>query len=89
MDDVEKRKFLTLPGLELRTLGYPALPIRTPPIVPQSSSSSSVIWGWYSRPSSGNSTKWTQFQYMRKVKKNDPSNSIVAIACAVISQALQ
>jgi hypothetical protein len=24
MDDVEKRKFLTLPGLELRTLGRPA-----------------------------------------------------------------
>jgi hypothetical protein len=24
LDDVEKRKFLTLPGLELRSLGYPA-----------------------------------------------------------------
>jgi hypothetical protein len=24
LDDVEKRKFLTLPGLELRTLGRPA-----------------------------------------------------------------
>jgi hypothetical protein len=25
LDDVEKRKFLTLPGLELRSLGRPAL----------------------------------------------------------------
>jgi hypothetical protein len=24
LDDMEKRKFLTLPGLELRPLGYPA-----------------------------------------------------------------
>jgi hypothetical protein len=24
LDDVEKRKFLTLPGLELRPLGHPA-----------------------------------------------------------------
>jgi hypothetical protein len=24
VDDVEKRKFLTVPGLELRTLGHPA-----------------------------------------------------------------
>jgi hypothetical protein len=24
VDDVEKRKFLTLPGLEIRTLGRPA-----------------------------------------------------------------
>jgi hypothetical protein len=36
------------------------LPIRIPPIAPQSSSS--IIWGWYNRPNSGRSTKWTQTQ---------------------------
>jgi hypothetical protein len=43
----------------LRVLWFP-LPIRIPPIAPQSSSSSSIIWGWYNRPNSGRSTKWTQ-----------------------------
>jgi hypothetical protein len=52
----------------LRVLRLP-LPIRIPPIVPQSSSSS-IIWGWYNRPSSGCSTKWTQCHLMRKIKKN-------------------
>jgi hypothetical protein len=41
----------------LQVLPFP-LPIRIPPIVPQSSSS--VIWGQYNRPNSGRSTKWTQ-----------------------------
>jgi hypothetical protein len=27
-----------------------------------------IIWGWYSRPSSGSSTKWTQSHPMRKIK---------------------
>jgi hypothetical protein len=27
LDDLEKRKFLTLPGLELRPLGRPTLPV--------------------------------------------------------------
>jgi hypothetical protein len=46
----------------LRVLRFP-LPIRIPPIAPQSSSS--VIWGWYNRPNSGSSTKWTQSHPMR------------------------
>jgi hypothetical protein len=29
LDDVEKRKFLTLPGLELRPLGRPARSLKT------------------------------------------------------------
>jgi hypothetical protein len=41
------------------------LPIRIPPIAPQSSSSS-IIWGWYNYPNSGRSTKWTQSHPMRK-----------------------
>jgi hypothetical protein len=28
LDDVEKRKFLALPGLELRSLGRPARPVK-------------------------------------------------------------
>jgi hypothetical protein len=30
LDDVEKRKFLTLPGLELRPLGHPACSLSLP-----------------------------------------------------------
>jgi hypothetical protein len=41
-----------------RVLRFP-LPIFISPIV-QQSSSSSTIWGWYNRPNSGHSTKWTQ-----------------------------
>jgi hypothetical protein len=40
----------------LRVLRFP-LPIRIPLIAPQSSSS--IIWGWYNRPNSDRSTKWT------------------------------
>jgi hypothetical protein len=47
----------------LRVLRFP-LPIRIPPIAPQSSSS--IIRGGYNRPNSGRSTKWTQFHPMRK-----------------------
>jgi hypothetical protein len=46
----------------LRVLRFP-LPIRIPPIAPQ------LVWGWYSRPNSGRSTKWTQSRPMRKIKK--------------------
>jgi hypothetical protein len=42
----------------LRVLRIP-LPIRIPPIAPQSSQS--IIWGWYNRTNSGRCTKWTQF----------------------------
>jgi hypothetical protein len=45
----------------LRVLQFP-MPIRIPPIVPQSPS---IIRGWYNRPNSGHSTKWTQFHPMR------------------------
>jgi hypothetical protein len=41
-----------------------SLPIRIPPIDPQSSSS--IIWGCYNKPNSGHSTKWTQSDPMRK-----------------------
>jgi hypothetical protein len=44
----------------LRVLQFP-LPILIPPTAPHSSSSSSsIIWGWYKRPISGRRTKWTQ-----------------------------
>jgi hypothetical protein len=49
----------------LRVLLFP-LPICIPLIAPQSSSSF-LIWGWYTRPNSGRSTKWTQ---SHPVKKN-------------------
>jgi hypothetical protein len=29
-------------------------------------STSSIIWGWYNRPKSGRSTKWTQYHPMKK-----------------------
>jgi hypothetical protein len=45
----------------LRVHRFP-LPIRIPPITPQSSS---IIWGWYNRPNSGHSAKWTQSHPMR------------------------
>jgi hypothetical protein len=48
----------------LRVLRF-SLPIRIPPVAPQSSSS--IIWGWYSRPNSGRSTKLTQSHTMRKI----------------------
>jgi hypothetical protein len=41
----------------LRVLWFP-LPIIITPIAPQSPSS--INWGWYNRPVSGRSTKWTQ-----------------------------
>jgi hypothetical protein len=47
-----------------KVLRFP-LPICIPPIAPQSSS---IIWGWYNRPNSGRSTKWTQSHPMRKKK---------------------
>jgi hypothetical protein len=50
----------------LRVLRFP-LPIVIPPIAPQSSSS--ITWGWYNRTNSGRSTKWTQSDLMRKIKK--------------------
>jgi hypothetical protein len=46
----------------LRVLRFP-LPIRIPPISPQSSS---IIWGWYNTLNSGRSTKWTQSHPMIK-----------------------
>jgi hypothetical protein len=46
----------------LRVLRFP-LPIRIPPITPQSSSS--IIRSWYNRPNSGRSTKWTQSHPIR------------------------
>jgi hypothetical protein len=55
----------------LRVLQFP-FPIRIPPIGPQSSSSS-VIWGWYNRPNSGRSTKWTQSHPTRKNKRMLPN----------------
>jgi hypothetical protein len=48
----------------LRKLQF-SLPVRIPPIAPQSSPS--IIWGWYNRPNCGRSTKWTQSHSMRKV----------------------
>jgi hypothetical protein len=59
----------------LQVLRVP-LPIRIPLIAPQSSSSS-IIWGWYNRPDSVRSTKWTQYHPMGK--KNN------AKACFMIS----
>jgi hypothetical protein len=52
----------------LRIARFP-LPIRIPPIAPQSSSS--IIRGWYNRPNSGLSTKWTQSHLMRKENLNN------------------
>jgi hypothetical protein len=46
----------------LRVLRFP-LPVRISPIAPQSSS---IIRGWYNRPNSCRSTKWTQTRPMRK-----------------------
>jgi hypothetical protein len=57
----------TVPGF-LRVLRF-LLPIRIPPIAPQSSS---IIWGWCSRPNSGRSTKWSQSHPMRKIKEKMP-----------------
>jgi hypothetical protein len=51
----------------LRVLRF-LMPIRIPSIAPQSSSSSSIIQGWYNRPNSGRSTKWTQSHRIRKKK---------------------
>jgi hypothetical protein len=51
----------------LRLLRFP-LPIFNPPIDPQSPPS--IIRGWYNRPNSGRSTKWTQSHPMRKKKYN-------------------
>jgi hypothetical protein len=48
----------------LRVLRFP-LPILIPPIAPQLSF---IIWGWYNKPNSGRSTKWTQSHPMRKIK---------------------
>jgi hypothetical protein len=48
----------------LQVLQFP-LPIRIPPIAPQSLS---IICGWYKRPNRGCSTKWTQSNPMRKIK---------------------
>jgi hypothetical protein len=45
----------------LRVFQFP-LPIRIPPIALQSSF---IIWGWYSKPNGGRSTKWTQSHPMR------------------------
>jgi hypothetical protein len=42
----------------LQVLQFP-LPICIPTNAPQSLSSPSIIWGWYNRPNSGYSTKWT------------------------------
>jgi hypothetical protein len=50
----------------LRVLRFP-LPIRIPPIAPQSLSS--IIRGWYNRPNGGRSTKWTQSHPMGKIKR--------------------
>jgi hypothetical protein len=47
----------------LLALRFP-IPILSPPIAPQLSSS--IIWGWYNRPKCGRSTKWTQSHPMRK-----------------------
>jgi hypothetical protein len=44
----------------LRVLRFP-MPVPIPPIAPQSSS---IIWGWYSRPNSGRSVKWTHTESM-------------------------
>jgi hypothetical protein len=46
----------------LRVLPFP-LPIRILPFAPQSSS---IIWGWYNRPNSDRSTKWTHSHLTRK-----------------------
>jgi hypothetical protein len=48
----------------LRVLRFP-MPIRTPPIALQLLSY--VIRGWYNRPNSGRSAKWTQSHPMRKI----------------------
>jgi hypothetical protein len=50
----------------LRVLRFP-LPILIPPTARQSSSS--IIRGWYNRPISGRSTKWTQSPHPKKLKK--------------------
>jgi hypothetical protein len=50
-----------------RVLRFP-LPIFIPPTAPQSSSS--IIWGWYNRPYSGRSTKWTQSHPTKNNNKN-------------------
>jgi hypothetical protein len=58
------------------------LPIRIPPIVPQSSSSlSSIIWGWHNRPNSGHSTKWTKSHPMRKIKSNKVITTVLQMVC--------
>jgi hypothetical protein len=49
----------------LRILRFP-FPILIPSTAPQPSTS--IIWGWYNRPNSGRSTKWTQSHPMRKTK---------------------
>jgi hypothetical protein len=58
----------------LRVLRFP-LPILIPPIAPQSPSP--IIWGWYNRPVSGRSTKWTQLftPHPKILKRNEKPES--------------
>jgi hypothetical protein len=49
----------------LRVLRIP-LPILIPPTAPYSSS---IIWGWYTRPISGRRTKWTVSPHSKTQKK--------------------
>jgi hypothetical protein len=69
----------------VRVLRFP-LPIRIPPIAPQSSSSSSasIIWDWHTRPNSGRSTSWTQSHSMRKIIKKK-NTARVSVACLLKS----
>jgi hypothetical protein len=60
----------------LQVLRFP-LSILIPPIAPQSSSF--VIWGWYNRPNSGRSTKWTQSHPMRN---NNSIQFVLYYLCA-------
>jgi hypothetical protein len=52
----------------LRVLRFP-LPIFIPPTAPHASS---ITRGWYNRPVSGRSTKWTQSHLTSRKKKRDP-----------------
>jgi hypothetical protein len=69
----------------LRVLRFP-LTIRIPPIAPQSSSSSSftsIIWGWYNRPNSVRSTKWTQSHHIKNI--NNLQGSVKgAVSCVPV-----
>jgi hypothetical protein len=64
----------------LRVLRFP-LPILIPPTAPHSSPS--IIWVWYSRPSSGRRTNWTQ-----STKKTTSCFRYVNEACAAIYEEL-